>query len=133
MKRLTAQDAEFTRMARVKQVALPTSAPLGPELIGFFKQSVAKRQTKLVKIAEVWQVLVPSTLIEHCALESLNRGSLTVLVDTSSHLYELKQLLLAGLQDQLLLACKSTGLKKITLKPGRWYDAASEDRKLRFD
>ena len=44
---------------------------------------------------------------------------LTVIVDSSAHLYELKQLLLAGLQQQLLLACKSTGLKKITLKPGR--------------
>jgi hypothetical protein len=111
---------------------LPAANPLGPELIGFFKQSVARRQSKLVKIAEVWQVLVPSTLIEHCALESLARGSLTVLVDSSSHLYELKQLLLAGLQDQLLLACKSTGLKKITLKPGRWYDALSETRSPKF-
>jgi hypothetical protein len=107
--------------------------PLGPELIGFFKQSVAKRQTKLVKIAECWSVLVPETLNDHCALESLNRGTLTVIVDSSSHLYEIKQLLLAGLQDQLLIACKSTGLRKITLKPGRWYDPASETRAPRFD
>lgn len=107
--------------------------PLGPELIGFFKQSVAKRQTKLVKIAECWSVLVPETLNDHCALESLNRGTLTVLVDSSSHLYEIKQLLLAGLQDQLLIACKSTGLRKISLKPGRWYDPESEKRAPRFD
>jgi hypothetical protein len=106
--------------------------PLGPELIGFFKQSVAKRQTKLVKIAECWEVLVPATLNDHCALESLNRGTLTVLVDSSSHLYELKQLLLAGLQDQLLMACKSAGLRKISLKPGRWYDPESETRAPRF-
>jgi hypothetical protein len=107
--------------------------PLGPELIGFFKQSVAKRQTKLVKIAECWSALVPVALNEHCALESLNRGTLTVIVDSSSHLYEIKQLLLAGLQDQLLLACKSTGLRKIVLKPGRWYDPNSESRAPRFD
>jgi hypothetical protein len=106
--------------------------PLGPELIGFFKQSVTKRQTKLVKIAECWEVLVPATLNDHCALESLNRGTLTVIVDSSSHLYELKQLLLAGLQDQLLIACKSAGLRKISLKPGRWYDPASESRAPRF-
>jgi hypothetical protein len=123
---------QLARLARFKHRDLPAGAPLGPELIGFFKQSVAKRQTRLVKIAECWEVLVPSTLIDHCALESLTRGSLTVLVDSSSHLYELKQLLLAGLQDQLLLACKSTGLKKITLKPGRWYDALSENRAPKF-
>jgi hypothetical protein len=107
--------------------------PLGPELIGFFKQSVAKRQTKLVKIAECWAALVPEILNDHCSLESLNRGTLTVIVDSSSHLYEIKQLLLAGLQDQLLLACKSTGLRKISLKPGRWYDPGSENRAPRFD
>ena len=46
-----------------------------------------------------------------------------VIVDSSSHLYQLKTLLLAGLQQQLLVACAATGLKKITLKPGRWYDS----------
>jgi hypothetical protein len=57
---------------------------------------------------------------------------LTVIVDSSSHLYELKQLLLAGLQQQLLLACKSSGLRKIALRPGRWYESSEQDRKLRF-
>jgi hypothetical protein len=34
-------------------------------------------------------------------------------------LYTLKQAMLAGLQEQLLVACRSEGLKKITLKAGR--------------
>jgi len=109
-----------------------TAAALGPEMVSFFKQSVQKRHTKLSKIAECWSALVPETLNDHCALESFSRGSLTVVVDSSSHLYELKQLLLAGLQDQLLLACRSTGLRKIALKPGRWYDGDEGERKLRF-
>ncbi len=62
----------------------------------------------------------------HCSLESFTRGSLTVFVDNSSHLYELKQLLLAGLQQQLLLACNAAGLRKIALKPGRWYEGDKE-------
>jgi len=63
----------------------------------------------------------------------LHRGTLMVLVDSSSHLYELKQLLLAGLDQQLLLACKSTGLRKISLKAGRWYDGDHpDDRRLKF-
>jgi len=42
-----------------------------------------------------------------------------VIVDSAPHLYELKQLLLAGLEQQLLLACAVSGLRKINLKPGR--------------
>ena len=132
--RLNPQDADLARLHRVKQSRPATHAPLGPEMVSFFKQSVAKRHTKLSKIAECWGSLVPETLNDHCALESLSRGSLTVIVDSSSHLYELKQLLLAGLEQQIMIACKSAGLRKITLKPGRWYDdgAAQGDRKLRF-
>src|SRR5204862_4430854 len=110
------------------------TSKLGSDLITFFKQSVEKRQTKLGKIAAKWGQLVPETFSEHCALESLNRGTLTVVVDSSSHLYELKQLLLAGLEQQLLIACKSAGLSKINLKHGKWYDATAEgERKPRFD
>ena len=77
---------------------------------------------------------MPELLERHCALESFHRGQLTVLVDSSPHLYELRQLLLSGLEKQLKIACKSAGLKKITLTPGRWYDATEEGaQKLRFD
>lgn len=128
------QDAELRRLQRFKQQESNPFATLGPEIVGFFKQSVEKRQTKLGKIAERWSQLVPALLLEHCALESLNRGTLTVLVDSSAYLYDLKQLLLAGLEKQLLLACKSAGLRKIALKPGRWYEGATlEDRRIRFD
>jgi hypothetical protein len=126
-------DTHLERVHQVKTTTLPSGVPLGPEMVNFFKQSVAKRQTKLVKIAECWANLIPLLLNDHCSLESLHRGTLTVLVDSSSHLYELKQLLLAGLQDQLLIACKSAGLKKISLKLGQWYDPASENRAPRFD
>src|SRR4051812_25333645 len=91
-------DAQLRRVAHAKQLSPPTPDPLGPELIGFFKNSVQKRHTKLGKIAECWSQLVPELLNEHCALESLSRGTLAVIVDSSSHLYELKQLLLAGLE-----------------------------------
>jgi hypothetical protein len=129
----TRSDAELRRLNRVKKISARPVASLGEEMISFFKHSVERRQTKLGKIAECWAALVPDTLTAHCALESLNRGTLTVLVDSASHLYEIKQLLLAGLQQQLLLASKSTGLRKIALKPGRWYESKSDDRKPRFD
>ena len=109
------------RLQKFKQSSPRASNKLGDEMVSFFKQCVGKRQTKLGKIAEVWGVLVPETLSARSSLESLHRGTLTVLVDSSSHLYELKQLLLAGLQQQLLLACKSAGLRKIVLRHGQWY------------
>jgi len=125
--------AELRRMHRHKSQAEPIGIALGPEMIDFFKRSVAKRQTKLVKVAECWSGLVPQILSEHCALECFARGTLTVMVDSSSHLYELKQLLLAGLEEQLLFACRSAGLRKITLRPGRWYEGDRlDDRRIRF-
>jgi hypothetical protein len=55
------------------------------------------------------------------------------MVDSSAHLYEMKQLLLAGLEQQLMIACKSAGLKKINLRPGRWYEGeGQDDRRVRF-
>lgn len=130
--RPTRADAELARLNHVKRSVRVPAAALGPEMVDFFKQSVQKRQTKLSRIAECWSALVPETLNDHCALESFTRGGLTVVVDSSSHLYELKQLLLAGLEDQLLLACRSAGLRKITLRAGRWYEGSDTDRKLRF-
>jgi hypothetical protein len=126
------QQAELRRLHRVKQVAKPATPLLGPEMLSFFKQNVQKRQTKLQAISECWRQLIPEHLLDHCALESFSAGTLKVIVDSSSHLYELKQLLLSGLQKQILIACKASGLKKINLKAGRWYDGEGRDRKLRF-
>jgi hypothetical protein len=127
------RDDELARLARVKALSPPVPDPLGPAMISFFKTSVQKRQTKLERLADCWSQLVPELLNEHCALEGFSRGTLTVLVDNASHLYELKQLLLAGLEKQLLTACKGAGLRKVVLRRGRWYEGDdSADRRVRF-
>jgi hypothetical protein len=129
------EDAELRRLARVKGGPRPLAAGLlGPAMVGFFKNSVQKRHTKLGAIGESWARLVPPLLNDHCSLESFARGTLVVIVDSSSHLYQLKTLLLAGLQQQLLIACASAGLKKIMLKAGRWYEEGADepDRRVRF-
>jgi len=133
--RFDPQDYELRRLDHVKRVNRPAGAPLGAEMVSFFKHSVEKRHTKLGKIAQCWSAVVPEMFNDHCSLESYVRGTLTVMVDSASHLYELKQLLLAGVEGQLLLACKSAGLRKIQLRHGRWYDAddAGGEQKPRFD
>ena len=108
-----------TAKTAVRRPGRGITAALGPELLGYYKDVIQKRQTRLAAIAEKWVVLVPEALCDHCVLQSFTRGSLTVLVDTSSHLYELSQLLLGGLEGQLLLACRSAGLRKITLRAGQ--------------
>jgi hypothetical protein len=119
-----AQDSELRRLSNIKRTNTNFASALGPEMVNFFQNSVQKRQTKLTQLAVCWSQLVPETLADHCSLESLSRGTLVVLVDSASHLYELKQLLLAGLQQQLILACKFAGLKKISLKPGRTAESS---------
>ena len=44
----------------------------------------------------------------------------------------MKQLLLSGLEKQFLIACKAAGLKKIHLKPGRWYQGDGKEKRLNF-
>src|SRR6185436_3182886 len=100
---MRAEEAEFRRVSRVKHTTRTAEATLGADLVKFFKKSVQKRQTKFNKIGECWAGLVPETFCDHTSLESLTKGTLTVLVDSASHLYELKQLLLAGLERQILL------------------------------
>src|SRR5687768_18492113 len=85
-------EATLRRLARVKRREPAALDPLGAEMVAFFKQSVEKRNAKFSKIANCWTRLIPETLAEHCALESFSRGTLVVLVDSASHLYELKQL-----------------------------------------
>jgi len=130
--RAKSEHLELDRLHRAKHNPAPVMLSLGPEMLSFFKNSVQKRQTKFAKIGECWTHLIPETMLEHCALESFSGGTLKVIVDSSSHLYELKQLLLAGLQQQILIACKSAGLRKITLKAGRWYDGDGHDRRIQF-
>jgi hypothetical protein len=112
---------QLQRLQGFKQSGPPPAEKLGGDLVQFFKQSVEKRQTKLGKIAQAWQLAVEEGLCEHCSLESLHRGTLTVIVDSSAHLYQLKQVLLSGVEKQLVATCKSAGLRKVVLKPGRWY------------
>ena len=126
------EDSDFKRVARVKRTERTPAPAFGNDLVRFFKQSVQKPQNKFGTISECWATLIPATFLEHTALESFSKGTLTVLVDSSTHLYELRTLLLSGLQQQILLASKSAGLRKITLKHGRWYRGDGADKRIQF-
>ena len=121
--------AHLQRTFAVKQQPAAEIPFLGTELIALFDHSISRRQSKLSKVAEIWLSLVPPTLCDHCSLEAFTRGTLTVIVDSGSHLYELKQLLLAGLQQQMLLAGRASGLRKINLRAGSWQETNHQRRR----
>ena len=127
------QDAAFVRMSHMKTRPGREVERIGDSLVTFYKGTV-QRTRKFAGIGEVWDTLIPPELNEHCCLEGYRAGTLTVLVDSSPHLYRLKQLLLENLQKQIMDLCRAQGLKKIALRPGRWYTAEGEqDRKVVFD
>ena len=111
--------AELRRLQRWKGTRAYAPHVLGEDAIALFNTDIKKRHLKFGRLSEAWETLVPAMFQPHTYLASFARGTLTVHVDSSAHLYELKQLLLAGLEDQILLACRGESLKKITLKRGR--------------
>ena len=113
------ETAELRRLQRWKGSRPYSPHVLGEDAIGLFNDQIKKRHAKFGKLAEAWDALVPLMFQEHTYLATFSRGTLTVNIDSSAHHYELKQLMLAGLEDQLLLACRGCGLKKVTLKRGQ--------------
>lgn len=113
------ETAELRRLQHWKGPRPSNAHVLGEDALELFNDQIKKRHAKFGKLAEAWDALVPSIFQPHTYLATFARGTLCVNVDSSSHLYELKQLMLSGLEDQLLLACRSAGLKKVTLKRGK--------------
>ena len=94
---------------------------LGQPLGQFVKDTLAKRVRQLGELAEIWDELIPAGVRDHTALESLNRGVLTVLVDSAARRYELRMLLDGGLRRQILSRFRGT-INKVRLLPGK-FDA----------
>ena len=118
----------LARLDRYKRADHAVGASLGECMLELYHRQVARRQTKLAVLADAWCRLVPQAMLDRCALESFHRGRLTVIVDSAPHLYELKQVLLAGIELQLLAACRGAGLRRIVLKRGQWCDERGEPR-----
>lgn len=85
----------------------------------FFKNDIQKPFKQLKGISEAWAALVPSEIIKHTCLEKLNRGVLTVTVNSSAILYELDMQLRSGLQKQLRQASKGANINRIKLVVGK--------------
>jgi hypothetical protein len=112
-------DAELQKLTRFKSPAPVNATPIGDGVIEHFKQRIERQQKKFGTISEQWLVIVPQCLQDTSELASFSRGTLGIIVANSTALYQMKQAMLAGLQEQLVHACRAQGLKKITIKVGR--------------
>lgn len=84
-----------------------------------FKREVERPYKQLGAIVELWEQFVPADVLPHTRLESLARGVLRVIVDSSSQLYELDRLLRGGIERQLIMAHKGPAFRKVQLRVGR--------------
>ena len=112
-------DAQL-RTIWLQRQAHDRAALLGQPLTSLMKHTLAKRVKQLGKLARVWDELIPDSIREHTALESFNRGVLSVIVDSSPHRFQLQTLLMGGLMHELQ-ARFDGALNKVRLVPGQFY------------
>ncbi len=132
MERETSERAAAGRVARLREMRV---RPEADDSLAFlatqFKHDVARPFKQLGDLAELWRTLVPEAVADGTRLESLQRGILTVAVDSSSRLYEVDRLLREGLQAQLIKAHKGPAMRRVKLRVAteHWLEGRGRARK----
>jgi hypothetical protein len=121
-------DAQLRTVWQQRQF-VNTTSHLSESLAILMKHRLAKRVRQLSRLAEIWDEVVPGSIREHTAMESLNSGVLTVMVDSSSHRFQLQMLLAGGLQREIQSRFPGT-LSRVRLVPGQFFsvDLAGQPR-----
>ncbi|MEM1108675.1 MAG: DciA family protein [Planctomycetota bacterium] len=81
-----------------------------------FKRDVARPFKQLGDLAALWEELLPADVVAGTRLESLQRGVLSVAVDSSARLYEVDRRLREGLEAELITRHKGTAFRKVKLR-----------------
>ena len=121
-------DAQLRTVWQQRQPRDRTVHLSGP-LATLMKRTLAKRVSQLSKLTQVWDEVIPDTISRHTALDSFNRGVLTVLVDSASHRFQLQTLLAGGLM-KVIQNRFPGALNKVRVIPGQFYsvDLAGQER-----
>lgn len=94
-------------------------AHLSQPLAFLMKHHFQKRVRQLGQLAKIWDDIVPESINDHTALESLNAGVLTVMVDSAAHRFQLHSLLEGGLRRQIQERFPGA-INKVKLVPGQF-------------
>jgi hypothetical protein len=87
-----------------------------------FKREVEKPHKQLGAMVDLWEAMLPPDITRHTRLESLAKGTLRVVIDSSARLYELDRMLREGLQDRIITAFKGPAFRRIQLRVGELHD-----------
>ena len=98
----------------------------------FMKHHLGRRVKQLGQLAILWDEAIPDNLRKHTALESFRQGTLTVMVDSASHRFELQTLLRNGVLHVLQERFKGP-LDRVRLIPGQFYSLDSETGRPRYE
>jgi hypothetical protein len=93
----------------------PLSHPLGL----LMKQTLARKFKQLGQMSMLWDEAIPEDIAAHTALESFQRGVLTVMVDSAPHRFQLQTLLMNGVL-KYMQSRFSGALNKVRLIPGQF-------------
>lgn len=110
--RATRRHVEQLRQTRVRKVPDYSLAFVADQ----FKRDVARPFKQLGDLAELWNGLLPAEVAAGTRLEALQRGVLSVAVDSSARLYEVDRRLREGLERELITRHKGTAFRKVKLR-----------------
>jgi hypothetical protein len=85
---------------------------LGDVIEEILRRRIEPRHLKLQAVRQAWDSLLPDELSRHCRPVELAGGSLKVAVDSPSHLYELR-LVSGAVLEQLRRSCSSANVRQI--------------------
>jgi hypothetical protein len=88
------------------------------DLVSSFVERLSPLSRQYDSVAQAWEGLVPEGLRSHCRLAGVSRGSLKVLADGSSYLFEL-QLCKAVLLRELQRVCPAARVHRIEVAMAR--------------
>ncbi len=111
-----AQLQTIWQQRRMKGGVVPLAGPLSM----LMKYTIGRKVRRVGELAEIWDELVPDEIRGHTALENFSRGTLTVMVDSAPHRYQLQTLLSGGLTDEIRQRFGGA-LNKIRTIPGQFY------------
>ena len=89
-----------------------TAVRLGDVLEGMLRSRIEPRCLKLQAVSAAWEKLLPAELSAHCRPVEISSGRLKVLVDSPSHLYELR-LVSGEVLKQLGRSCGAARIREI--------------------
>lgn len=82
------------------------------ELVAGFVDRLSPVHSQYDSVTQAWETLLPGALRAHCRIGGIGNGSLKVLADGSSYLFEL-QLCKAVLLRELQRLCPSAKIRRI--------------------